>query len=69
MRTKNMMIRDKILFILGMTLCGVFVFVLVIGVIIALLTSWDDNTRKKTINSTLTQDDEVETALKAKSDE
>jgi hypothetical protein len=69
MKTKNMVIRDKILFILGMTLCGVFVFVLVMGVIIALLTSWEGNKRKKTIDSVLTQVDEDATALKAKSDE
>ena len=69
MKTKNMVIRDKILFILGMTLCGVFVFVLVMGVIVALLTSWEGNKRKKTIDSVLTQVDEDATSLKAKSDE
>jgi hypothetical protein len=69
MKTKNMDIEDKILFILGMSLCGVFVFVLVAGVIVALFTSWDGNKRKRTIDSVLMQDDEVVTALKAESDE
>lgn len=69
MKTKNMDFGDKILFILGMTLCGVFVFVLVAGVIVALFTSWDGNKRKVTIDSVPMQDDEVVTALKGESDE
>jgi hypothetical protein len=69
MKTKNIDFGDKILFILGMSLCGVFVFVLVAGVIVALFTSWDGNKRKRTIDSVLMQDGEVVTALKAESDE
>ncbi|WP_034302751.1 hypothetical protein [Bacillus cihuensis] len=70
MKTKNMDLGDKILFILGMSLCGVFVFVLVAGVIVALFTSWDGNKKRKvTIESVPMHDDEVVTALKAESDE
>jgi hypothetical protein len=69
MKTRNMDFRDKVLFILGMTLCGVFVFVLVMGVIVALFTSRDGKKRTGTIDSVPMQDDEVAIALKAESDE
>lgn len=69
MKTKNMDFGDKVLFILGMSLCGVFVFVLVMGVIVALFTSWYGNNRKRTIDSVPMQDDKVPAELKAKSDE
>jgi hypothetical protein len=60
---------EKILFILGMTLCGVFVFVLVVGVIVALITSWDRNKRTETVDFVPIQDDEVAIDLKADSDD
>ncbi|UAL53145.1 MULTISPECIES: hypothetical protein [Metabacillus] len=70
MKTRNIdFIRDRILFILGMTLCGVFVFVLVAGVIVALLTSRDGKKRTGTIESVPMQEDEAAIALKAESDE
>ncbi|MBD1379814.1 hypothetical protein [Metabacillus arenae] len=69
MKTSNMGFRDKTLFILGMSLCGVFVFVLVVGVIVALFTSWYDKKRTGTIDSIPMQDDEVAATLKAESDE
>lgn len=69
MKTRNMDFGDKMLFILGMTLCGVFVFVLVVGVIVALFTSRDGKKRTGTIDSVPMQDDEVAIALKAESDE
>ncbi|USK34649.1 hypothetical protein LIT25_04615 [Bacillus sp. F19] len=70
MKTRNMdFFRDRILFILGMSLCGVFVFVLVAGVIVALLTSRDGRKQTGTIDSVPMQDDEVAIALKAESDE
>lgn len=58
MKTRNMDVADKILFILGMSLCGVLVFVLVVGVIVALLTSWDGKKLTGTIDSVPIQDDE-----------
>jgi hypothetical protein len=61
MKTRNMDFGDKILFILGMSLCGVFVFVLVVGVIVALFTSRDGKKRTGTIDSVPMQDDEVAT--------
>ncbi|QGQ45510.1 hypothetical protein [Metabacillus sediminilitoris] len=61
-------IGDRILFILGMSLCGVFVFVLVVGVIVALVTSRDGN-KRTAIDSLPMQDHEGATALKAASDE
>ncbi|MGM0877045.1 MAG: hypothetical protein ACQEWV_20440 [Bacillota bacterium] len=69
MKTSNLDFRDKILFILGMSLCGVFVFVLVVGVIVVLITSWDGKKRTGTIDSVPMHDDEVVTALKAESNE
>ncbi|WP_191562435.1 hypothetical protein [Metabacillus idriensis] len=69
MKTSNTDFGDKILFILGMTFCGVFVFVLVVGVIVALFTSRDGKKRTGTIDSVPIQDDEVAIALKAESDE
>jgi hypothetical protein len=51
-----------------MTLCGVFVFVLVAGVIVALLTSRDGKKRTETIESVPMQEDEAAIALKAESD-
>ena len=69
MKTSNTDFGDKILFILGMTFCGVFVFVLVVGVIVALFISRDGKKRTGTIDSVPIQDDEVAIALKAESDE
>ncbi|PWU69877.1 hypothetical protein [Gracilibacillus dipsosauri] len=40
MQTDSMRIGERILFILGMSLCGVLFFVLVVGVMVALLISW-----------------------------
>ncbi|MGP4039129.1 hypothetical protein ACTWP4_04355 [Gracilibacillus sp. D59] len=54
MQTDNMSIGDKILFILGMSLCGVLFFVLVVGVIAALFIYWgqgDDEERTESIDS------------------
>jgi hypothetical protein len=45
-----------------MSLCGVFVFVLVVGVIVSLITSWDGKKRTETIDSASIQEDEVGTA-------
>ncbi|WP_163538820.1 hypothetical protein [Gracilibacillus sp. YIM 98692] len=60
MKTDNMDIGDKILFILGMSLCGVLFFVLVVGVIVALFISWgeDDEKHAETIDSVPMQDKE-----------
>ncbi len=69
MKTRNMDFEDKMLFILGMSLCGVFVFVLVVGVIVALFTSRDGKKRTVTIDCVPMQDEQVATALKAESDE
>jgi hypothetical protein len=69
MKTRNMDFGDKMLFILGMSLCGVLVFVLVVGVIVALFTSRDGKKRMGTIDSVPMQDDEVAIALKDESDE
>ena len=68
MKTKNMDLGNKILFILGMSLCGVFVFVLVAGVIVALFTSWNGNKRNEMIDSIPMQDDEAVTAFNTESD-
>ncbi|QGH36744.1 hypothetical protein GI584_22990 [Gracilibacillus salitolerans] len=51
MQTDNMNIGDKILFILGMSLCGVLFFVLVAGVIVALFISWDEDDEERTETS------------------
>lgn len=59
MKTRDMDFGDKMLFILGMSLCGVIVFVLVVGVIVALFTSRDGKKRTGTIDSVPMQDDEV----------
>lgn len=40
MQTDSVRIGERILFILGMSLCGVLFFVLVVGVMVALLISW-----------------------------
>ena len=69
METRNMDFGDKMLFILGMSLCGVFVFVLVVGVIVALFTSRDGKKRTGTIVAIPMQDDQVAIASKAESDE
>ena len=59
MQTRNMDFEDKMLFILGMSLCGVFFFVLVVGVIVALFTPRDKK-RTVTIDSIPMQDDQVQ---------
>ncbi len=41
-----MNIGNRILFILGMSLCGVMFFILFVGVIIALFISWDEENEK-----------------------
>ena len=69
METRNMDFGDKMLFILGMSLCGVLFFVLVVGVIVALFTSRDGKKRTGTVDSITMQDNQVVTALKAESDE
>ncbi|AIE59908.1 hypothetical protein [Bacillus methanolicus] len=61
MKTRDMDFGDKMLFILGMSLCGVIVFVLVVGVIVALFTSRNGKKRTGTIDSVPLQDDEVTT--------
>ncbi|WP_163581394.1 hypothetical protein [Gracilibacillus saliphilus] len=47
METDNANIGERILFILGMSLCGVMFFILFVGVIIALFISWDEDDEKK----------------------
>lgn len=68
MKTINVDFRDRMLFILGMILCCVFVFVLVAGVIVVLFTSKDGKKRTKTIDYVPIQDDEAAITLKAESD-
>ncbi|MCH5583958.1 hypothetical protein MK805_03145 [Shimazuella sp. AN120528] len=58
METKNMDVENRILFILGMSLCGVLVFVLVVGVIVALFTSRVSKKLTGTIDSIPIRDDE-----------
>lgn len=68
MKTMNVDFGDRMLFILGMILCCVFVFVLVVGIIVALFTSRDGKKRTRTIDSFPIQDEEVAIALKVESD-
>ncbi len=51
MNLKKLDLRDKILFILGMSLCGVIVFVLVAGVIVSLFVSSNKSGKKKRATS------------------
>ncbi|MFD0620216.1 hypothetical protein ACFQZR_22350 [Paenibacillus sp. GCM10027629] len=64
MNTKNMGFADKTLFILGLTLCGVIAFVLVVGVIVALIKLYmDDKMHSVRIESAPILDDEPEAEL------
>ncbi len=58
MKTTNMDVGNKILFILGMSLCGVLVFVLVMGIIVALFISIYSEKQLGTTDFTPIQDDE-----------
>jgi hypothetical protein len=61
---KKMRFADKAIFILGLTLAGVITFVLVVGVIIAVLKYYMDNEKRSVlIHSGPIQDDEPEAAL------
>jgi len=62
--TKNMGFADKTLFILGLTLCGVIAFVLVVGVIVALIKLYmGDKMHSVRIESAPMLDDEPEAEL------
>jgi phosphatidylserine decarboxylase len=61
---KNMRFADKMLFILGLTLSGVMAFVLVAGVIVALIKLYMDNRMDAVqIHSAPLLDDEPEAEL------
>lgn len=51
MQTDSMRIGERILFILGMSLCGVLFFVLVVGVMVALLISWMNEEEEEIIKT------------------
>lgn len=51
MQTDSMRIGERILFILGMSLCGVLFFVLVVGVMVALLISWMNEVEEEIIKT------------------
>ncbi|MFC4402447.1 hypothetical protein [Gracilibacillus xinjiangensis] len=51
MKLKEMDHRDRILYILGMSLCGVILFVITAGVIIALLLSSGSRKQKQWLDS------------------
>lgn len=64
LNTKNMGFADKMLFILGLTLSGVIAFVLVVGVIVAVIKLYmDDKMRTVKIHSAPMLDDEQEPEL------
>jgi hypothetical protein len=68
LNTKNMGFVDKMLFILGLTLSGVIAFVLVVGVIVALIKLYMDNKMHSVrIHSAPMLDDEPEAELIAAS--
>jgi hypothetical protein len=69
MKIRNLDFEDRILFILGMSLCGVFFFVLAAGVIVALFTSKYGEKRIGANDSFPLQDEEPTAALKAEPDE
>ncbi len=64
LNTKNMGFADKMLFILGLTLSGVIAFVLVVGVIVAVIKLYmDDKMRTVQVHSAPMLDDEQEPEL------
>jgi len=64
MKTKKMGFADKMLFILGLSLSGVIAFVLVMGVIVALIKLYlDDSMHSVRIDSDSMLDDKPEAEL------
>lgn len=64
MKKRNMGFADKALFILGLTLSGVITFVLVVGVIIAVLKLYmDEKLNPAEVISSPALDDKPESAL------
>ncbi|WP_117169445.1 hypothetical protein [Paraliobacillus sediminis] len=58
MNRKNWAIGDKLLFGLGLSLFGLLLFVLVVGVIIALVAGWGEEKQTRISNSIPMQDKE-----------
>lgn len=58
MNRKNWTIGDKLLFGLGLSLFGLLLFVLVVGVIIALVAGWGEEKQTRISNSIPMQDKE-----------
>ncbi|WP_058309006.1 hypothetical protein [Gracilibacillus massiliensis] len=68
MDIKKLDLRDKILYILGMSLCGVIVFVVVAGVIVALFVPASETKRRKKKSATdpvIDDEKDVQTSSKA----